>query len=188
MSVDPNALTTLVNVKNFLEIDVADYDTVLETLINSLSAYIESQTGTLFKQRTVENEIYDGEGSLDLILKQSRVSSVTSIEYRSGNVGNPTWQTVDSDGYSLYEGQSTVYRPSGWSKGRQNYRVTYITGDAIIPHDVQNLCTRLVSRVFDQRKSQGKTAEAIDGASINWTGSFQPIDSSTLKKYKNWSF
>lgn len=186
MAIDPNALTTVVKVKAFLEIDYSDDDDLIADIINAATANIEGQTNTLFKLRTITDEVYDGMGSVDLILNQSRVTEITKVEYRSGDFGTPNWTEISSDEYSLDVRQSNIYRPAGWSCGRQNYRTTYKTGSAVIPYDIEMLCRKITGRIYDKRKSQGKNSEAIDGASINWENAYDKFDNQTLEKYNNW--
>ena len=85
ISLNTNALTTLENLKLALEIPSAntDFNDILTLYINSISEFLEKQTNNFFIEQTVSNEIYNGQGSYELILKKSLVKSVTSLEYRS---------------------------------------------------------------------------------------------------------
>lgn len=183
-------LTDLTKVKSFLQIgSITNFDTLLTTLISSITSWIVSQSGTILEEATVTNEIYNFEFVADrLMFRNAHVTSVTSLERKTGGTtGNPTYETVDADDYALIVGQDYIDYPSGFSTGINAYRVTYVCGFDPVPTDLELLATKLVARVFDRSKSQGKTGEAIDGASVNWQAQLDEIDKPTLSKYKNYS-
>ena len=120
MAVDQYALTTLENVKAALHITVTDDDTLLESLINRISAAVESYCRRKFKARDY-TEKYDGDGTTVLYLKQYPVNSVTTLKI-SGSV-------VDSANYVIYdEVGKIVLRYTYFPEGLQNIEVTYNAG------------------------------------------------------------
>lgn len=191
------ALTTVARVKTRLTITVNNHDTPLLYLINSVTDFIEGECNRRFKETTYTNEVYSPQGGHFIVLKQSPVSSVTSVQYRAGLKSNPTWTDFNSDDWELMEdGQSGMIEAHGILHGTNLFRVTYVAGYKInftnygdnnthtLPADVTDLCERLVVRWFKRRESGGKQSEGLQGGSINWKDELDSEDKTTLARYK----
>ena len=186
MALNSNALTTVANVKEFLEISESTYDSLFESLINQLSTFIENQTNQKLAQQAIANEVYDG-GDEYLVLKSSPVSDVSSVQYNAGDQATPNWVDYSENSYCIKESSGMIVFFGGSICGCQNLRVTYNAGYASgeLPDDLVMLANKLVSRLFDRRKSQGKTSESIEGASINWMSNFDEFDKAILANYRD---
>ena len=191
------ALTTVARVKTRLTITVNNHDTPLLYLINSVTDFIEGECNRRFKETTYTNEVYSPQGGRFIILKQSPVSSVSSVQYRAGLKSNPTWTDFNTDDWELMEdGQSGMIEAYGLLHGTNLFRVTYVAGYKInftnygdnnthtLPADVTDLCERLVVRWFKRRESGGKQSEGLQGGSINWKDELDSEDKATLARYK----
>ena len=120
MAVNAYALTSLVNVKAALHITTTDDDTLLENLINRISAAVESYCRRKFKARDY-TEKYDGDGTSVLYLKQYPVNSVSSLKIGTG--------TVNSSDYVLYKEEGKIrLKYSVFPEGIQNVEVAYNAG------------------------------------------------------------
>lgn len=191
------ALTTVARVKTRLTITVNNHDTPLLYLINSVTDFIEGECNRRFKETTYTNEVYSPQGGNFIVLKQSPVSSVSSVQYRVGLKSNPSWTDFNSDDWELMEdGQSGMIEAYGLLHGTNLFRVTYVAGYKInftnygdnnthtLPADVTDLCERLVVRWFKRRESGGKQSEGLQGGSINWKDELDSEDKATLARYK----
>lgn len=191
------ALTTAARVKTRLTITVNNHDTPLLYLINSVTDFIEGECNRRFKETTYTNEVYSPQGGRFIILKQSPVSSVSSVQYRAGLKSNPTWTDFNADDWELMEdGQSGMIEARGLLHGTNLFRVTYVAGYKInftnygdnnthtLPADLTDLCERLVVRWFKRRESGGKQSEGLQGGSINWKDELDSEDKVTIARYK----
>jgi hypothetical protein len=191
------ALTTVARVKTRLTITVNNHDTPLLYLINSVTDFIEGECNRRFKETTYTNEVYSPQGGRFIVLKQSPVSSISSVQYRVGLKSNPTWTDFNADDWELMEdGQSGMIEAHGILHGTNLFRVTYVAGYKInftnygdnnthtLPADITDLCERLVVRWFKRRESGGKQSEGLQGGSINWKDELDSEDKATLARYK----
>lgn len=191
------ALTTVARVKTRLTITVNNHDTPLLYLINSVTDFIEGECNRRFKETTYTNEVYSPQGGCFIVLKQSPVSSVSSVQYRAGLKSNPSWTDFNADDWELMEdGQSGMIEAHGLLHGTNLFRVTYVGGYKInftnygdnnthtLPADLTDLCERLVVRWFKRRESGGKQSEGLQGGSINWKDELDSEDKATLARYK----
>jgi Phage gp6-like head-tail connector protein len=139
----PN-LTTLANVKSWLNVTTSNDDALLTRLIQQTSRYIYGELGraSLF-QHTV-SETYDGPGRARLILRQWPVLSVTSL-----TVGTQAIQAAASYGQTGYQLQTWDGIPPGapqaldlngyvFCPGSSNVAVTYTAG-YVVQNEAQTI-------------------------------------------------
>lgn len=178
------ALTTVANVKTRLGISVSTYDTVLETLVNNATDWIESQLGgRRVKQTTYTQETYDG-GGCDIFLRQYPGADLTACEYNAGDYATAVWTAFQTSQYTLVTDGGYVHFTAPTPKGVRNLRFTYKGGYATIPSDLQVLCEELAGREFNRRKADGMLSEAVDGQAISWNTDLTADQKATLAKYK----
>lgn len=174
-------LTTTAKVKAYLgKSDSAD-DAVLATLVTNVSGYIEKATGRNFDGNTAIEEILDGCGLGDLILRQYPVIEVTKIEYNNGTSAVPVWTLIDPSNYTVKQLQGMVY--GAFPAYQQNIKVTYKAGYATVPADLEQLATELVAKKFEQRHAQGKANERLGEASITWATELTQEQKDILENY-----
>lgn len=200
----PYALTTLDRVKDKLGLDKPTQDLVLSRIINSVTDWIENQCNRRFKTATYTNELYSvkGERETILLLKNAPVTVLSSVQYRQGQVGSPTWTNYTSNDYELVgDGSSGIVKfytflNQGLVQGVNTLRVTYTAGYKIdfskmgdtsnhnLPADISELAEKLVIKFFQRRLTPGKTSESFNGNSITWSKELDPEDNETLKAYR----
>lgn len=198
-----HALTTPDRVKVRLNVTVTNFDTLLGQLVASATDFIESACNRRFLQTTYTNELYDGanvDGSPKsyLILRNTPLASVSAIQYRTGAKSSPVWVDFQADTWQedLRLGVIRVGLPSGF----QNIRVSYVAGYKIdfaneytvanhtLPHDLSDLCERLVTKLFKRRESEGKTVESFNQSSVNWGAFLEDGDRETIANYSRTVF
>lgn len=93
------ALTTVADVKESLGITSGDHskDNLITRKINQATRMIENYCDCRFAQTTYTDELYDGHGGNELVLRHKPIISVTSLAYRSSALVRAYW---------------TIYRPS----------------------------------------------------------------------------
>lgn len=180
MSVVSWALTDLVSVKLLLGITVTTYDTLLESLINQASAFMEQTTSRKLLARvysyTVEADKfdtwYDGDASKKLLLRQWPINSVTSPILISGAeiavAGDTDYYA--STGYVSYNLRGELFYANGFDVGKLNVRVSYNAGYAVDSPgliELQMVCDQLVALVYEQKDKLSFKSETIGNYSYS---------------------
>jgi hypothetical protein len=207
----PFALTTLARVKDRLQINNNDSDSVLVRTINATTDYIERECGKSglekvpndghFMRKTYTNEVYSVNGTrqIFLVLRNAPVSALTSFQWRAGTPSNPNWTDFIADQFELVEdgtsGNVRVYgvMPRIYSNMlRATYTAGYLfdwpnagTGTThTLPADLSNTCENIVERIFKRRGLAGKASESIQGATVSFRNAIDEMDQDTINRYK----
>lgn len=125
----PNALLTVDDAQEFLNIDEGDEDT-LEILINSVSTLIEGEANCKFVQQEIADYRLDGNDTAILRLPFRPVVSITSIEVRD-NVTDAAVSTYTEGDFTLKDARAgTVMLTSGatFPRGTGNIVATWTAG------------------------------------------------------------
>lgn len=163
MSLNPYALTTTARLSSFS--DLADANsTLLESIINAVTDYIENYCGRRFKLTTYTNQVYDGTGSDVLLLENYPITTFTSLAVRSSLNNENTWESIDSDQYFVYttEGYIKFIKGRVFSKEHQFYRCTYSAGfdfdtsnktlESVGLGDLEYAVWKMATQAYNQRK------------------------------------
>lgn len=161
-------IQTLSEIKEALDISGGDHDAKLNGYINRATEIIEAYCSRRFISTSYSNQLYSGNGTRFMSLRNWPVTNLTSVEAMTGDYSSPNWQSLDSSLYTLKsEGgkdRGLIYLLGddrtfpvygGFRKGVNNYRVNYTAGyiAADLPHDVREACIELVSWMFARRKA-----------------------------------
>jgi hypothetical protein len=201
MAIHSYALTDVNSVKTYLGISGSTDDSLIEMLINQMTDWTENYCGgRRFKDTTYTNEIYESrfakESSDFPQLARSKEYWVSLVNYPitattpvavSMRSGNTDYTVLDSTNYDVYEKRGQIYLYGGIPWIRKALKITYSAGYATIPTDLSMACIQLVCKLYEKRKSQGKKAESIGGASITWADPMNEMDGytkGTLENYK----
>ena len=95
------ALTTEARVKDRLTITGANFDPLIQRLINGVTEFIERSCNRRFNETVYVNEIYSVISPRQefLVLKQAPVLVLTSLQYRAGTPSNPNWTSFIAHHY-----------------------------------------------------------------------------------------
>ena len=187
-----HALTTLARVKARLpNVSATGYDTLLETLINGATDFLEKVCGRRFKETTYTNELYngytrDGRRKCSILLKNYPVATLSSIAVTNDGTN---WTTLDPTAYQAELDAGIVHFDSELPGGYNNVRVTYTAGFKIdfdnelsathtLPFDINMACEKLVVREFKKRDAQGMTQQTVASDTVLWT---QDIDAEIMR-------
>ena len=197
----PYALTTVARIKSRLAITVSAHDTILLFLINAATDYLEGECNRRFKETSYSNEVYSQKNGSELVLRQTPVSEVTSVQYRAGLKSNPSWTEFIVDDWELEEdGQSGIIAIRGILEGTNLLRVSYKAGYKIdftkygdpashnLPADLTDCCERLTVKLFKRRESEGKEREGLNSAMTIWKDLISPEDTETINRYRRVTF
>ena len=194
----PHALTTVDRVKQRLGINNANLDAVILRIINATTDFIESYCNRKFKEQTHTSEMHvsDNYGQEYVFLKHRPVSALSSLQYRSGSISVPTWNSVPAENYELLEdgkaGLIKVY--GGMAKGLV-VRVTYTAGYKIdfgtfgnlslhtLPADLTDCAERLATRLLKRREDEGKSGTSYQQSSVDYMTDLSFEDREVLNYY-----
>lgn len=161
-------LVTLAEVKTFLGITGTDSDSLLEMLINQATDYLETRCDRRFADTTYTEQVYDGNGNVELVLKQFPVITFTKLEKNTAYNNSDNWEEIDSEDYWVDETEGIITRVVNFRKGKQNYRATYKAGYETIPYDLQYMAMSMISDVYNRRKNTGVTKETLGDHSVEF--------------------
>jgi hypothetical protein len=192
------------------------FDAVLIRLINSVTNYINNETGRAsFVQQTYLNDTYsvDNVGQSFLLLRNTPVFSISKLEWRAGTPSNPNWTAFIPDQFELVDPRTdpawgTVWYPSGMVRvygvlptlSSNMIRATYVAGYPVnwanpedhnthwLPGDLSNVCENLVARRFLRRQNAGKSSQSLEGASTSWRNTLDQEDLDVLGQYRQINF
>lgn len=200
------ALTTVAKVKARLpNVAASGLDSLIESLINQATDYIEKFCTRRFLKTAYVEEKYDGDNedgdvSRTLILNQYPVDEAATfkIEYRTSRE-NDTWSEIDTDTYDLNAEAGIVYYDSHFPAGKRNIRVTYTAGYLIdfpnettsthtLPFDLTEACETLAVREFKRRDDIGLSAKTISEDQITFLNKIDAKIATTLAKYQRIEF
>jgi len=170
-------LTTLAVVKidaNISGVD-ADRDTLLESLIDGVSAQMQDWMSREIPSATATDEKIDSVGEIKIQTIHYPIVTVTTLtEDAVALVEDTDFEMNEED---LRRGQIT--RISGnntqpWASGKRVVKITYVHGFATVPVSLENAATALVvARFFETIQSgkgwRGLASKGVDpAASINY--------------------
>ena len=128
------ALTTLNNVKAWLNVNTTTDDLLLTRLINQISGATLNYLARPSITQQTYTELRDGVGNYRLVLRNWPVISITSLTVGSQTI--PAATTLTSSGYTLatWDGtsaglpQEITLRGYQFSRGRGNIQIVYTAG------------------------------------------------------------
>lgn len=193
------ALTSLERLKQRLQITDVKNDAVLERIINGATGYIERHCNRRFKKTTYTNEVHTvhARGQDSIMLRQSPIVTLTSVQYRAGTPSSPSWTSFSADEYELMgDGKSAIVRIYGGVPfGTNAVRATYDAGFLVdftavnditkhtLPDELSDMCERIATKLWKRRESEGKAQEAFEGSSVTWETLLTEEDKDVLEMH-----
>lgn len=148
------AYTTLVDIKDWLEVEGTTSDSLLASLINVATEKIDNYCGRDFSFHTGVSEVLLSEWRDSFVLKYYPVTSITSV-----NVG-------DYQEYSNLEVGIIRFTPFLYPFYGQ-LEITYNAGYTQTPYTVVQVCKELCELAWSNRKHIGVSSESISGYSFS---------------------
>lgn len=176
-------LVSLAELKSLLSLSTGSTsdDTLLQSLIDAASNFVETQTGRSFAAK-LYTESYNGDGYQHIRLQQPKVLSIVSVVDNGVEI-NPRTSVTASDGYGFI-GQQIYYRP-GFSRGFANITVSYVAGYQVVPNDIKQCVLWLAASQYRERTRIGAMSTSVGGESVSYqTLTFPAHITQTLDGYK----
>ncbi len=151
--------------KDFMNILVTDYDTILDHLVSVASETIETYCNQPVVQDLVTMN-FKGNAKAVKFMDYFPVQSINAIQYQT-DIGED-WTAVDSSDYELYEdcGAAYVYYPTGFSSAYR-YKIGINTGYSSAPYDIQQIATEMVADLFKKSDVNGDGRLGVDSITNN---------------------
>lgn len=197
-SVISYGLTTKARVKDRINISTANHDALIDRLISGVTDLIEGECGgRRFKRSTYTNEIITIRNANQrfLLLKNTPIISVSSLQYRTGLKSNPNYTDFNNDDWEIVnDGASGMIEVYGLSRDVNFIRISYVAGYLIdfdtagsathtLPFDLSDLAERLTIKLFKRREHEGKSSETFESGTVQWKDLIDPIDRAVINRY-----
>ena len=168
-------LTDVATVAAYLSQDPSQDADLLQTLVTSISATIQTYLGRTLGQAEY-TETRDGHGRMTLVLSNIPVTSIISLSV-DGQLYIPGAYAFDSCAIYL---NSAVF-----DRGWRNVVVSYVAGYTTIPYDIAEACTELVAMRYRLRDKTGLVSEAVMQQTTSYVQADMPSSvTSALEPYR----
>jgi hypothetical protein len=175
-------LTTVANVKEYLDIDSGDttFDSLIDRLIKAASMQIESYCNCDFQTKDY-SEDYDGSASDILFLSHVPIVSVTSL-----SIGD---EAVDAADFKVY-GEYLRLVARLFTSGKLNVSVEYSAGyfdpqTESPPDDLEDACIQLTAFKFSLRGADGFKQRHVNQITYSYADLAIPLSAAIiLDKYR----
>ncbi len=177
------ALTTLDNLKRWLNITNMSDDDVLGRMIDAVSLFVENYLNRPILEQSF-SEWRDGNGKSEIVLGNQPLVSVQSVTI-DGRVITPAdpsnyWDT----GWSVRD-IYLVYQNGCFSRGRNNVLINYTAGYASVPADLEQVVIDTIGLRYKERDRIGFRSKTLAGETVTFMISdFSPFAQSILRQYK----
>jgi hypothetical protein len=162
-------MITTAQIKAYLNIADTTYDAFLAQLILEATSIIESYCDQPIKSATViRNNHYSNNY---ILLPYSLITSITTVRYRLTNADD--YETLTATDYELIDlaGGKYLYL---YEFNIGYYEITFVTGYATIPYDIQNVCKEMVAEMY-RESNVGKGTLGMSSVVANFD-----VQSSTI--------
>jgi len=171
-----NDLTTLVNLKQWLNITTTTDDTLLTRLITAASSFIESYVCRDIASKSY-TETRDGKGTRSLSFGDFPVTSVSFLSINGiAIVPSPS---PGKPGYVFSPTQLSLIGHR-FHYGFQNISFSYVAGYTTIPLDIEQAAIELCSIRYRDRDRIGQVSKTIAGEVVAFSQKDMPADVMTL--------
>lgn len=171
MALDANALVSLDQVKDHMDISGSTFDSRLERMINAASTLIENQTNRQLITQS-HTHYFNGDGTGTLEPQEFPVTAVTSIHDDDEWTFGAETEVTDFD---IFDETFIVLKKClVFKQGRRNVRMIYTAGyvgpagSSTVPTDLQEATILLVELLYNMRddrrlgiKSKSKLGETV---------------------------
>jgi hypothetical protein len=159
------SLCGLAAMKTWLQVTDTSDDARLITIGDAVSERIETYTNRFFATRTF-TEVYDGDGSRLLLLREYPVASIASLTVKETPTSTPLALVNGTDYDVEARTGRVVLRSRAFSRGFQNVAATYDSGygakdAATLPADIYQAALDYIKLVWNELTSNAIAATQI---------------------------
>lgn len=195
MAVKANALISLAQAKDYLDIQTSDtsQDSRVEGYIDAASQFIQEYCNRNFISQSY-TEYQDGRQSNQILLRQWPATKPSDLRIdNSREFGSNT--VVDTADYDVIEGNILLLVNRFFPNGYGNIKIVYTAGYGTVagntlPSDIQLACKQLVAWYSQERTDRrtGVTSRGKNGENISFEIDVPKKVISVLERYKRFEF
>ena len=171
-------LTTKAKVKTYLGVTGTTDDDLIDSIIDGVSAMAETFCKRNFLRATYTEYFDTDSGDKKIFLRNTPIISVTSLSYKTGNFGNPTYVAYETNDY-LLKNTGIISLSHTMPDAEQFLKAVYVGGYLIdfategavthtLPADLTQAITEIVAENYQQRASQSVLSETTEGQSVTF--------------------
>lgn len=193
-------LTTTAKVKEQLGIPTATttYDTLIAGIVTDTSAQVEAFCNRNFLEASYTQYFDTCYGDTKLFLKNYPVSSITTVKYRGGNYGTPTWYSYPTTEYLLNAESGKISFAGKMPEAERFIQAIYTGGYKIdfahegtathtLPTDLTTIVTDLCATSYNLLKTGGIASESTEGQSVTYKDITEEMTQKRLSRYRNYN-
>jgi hypothetical protein len=155
----------------------------LSFIIGEVSSTYESECNTVLRSQSLSG-IYDGDGTNELLLRNSPIVSIESVFIR--NSFSDSWTDITSDVDTSTDDYKIILKTKTFPKGRRTVKTSYTAGYSFSDKRLQPLkliCKEDVAVAYKDSKDDrlGKTSTTFTGNSGAGTISFKSLSEEHIK-------
>lgn len=187
MAVSANALCTLDDVKDFLNMSgaVNADDELIMDLIDSVTDIFEIYCGVKAFKLNTYTEYYDGDYDKYIFPNNTPIVSVLEINDDTDWIW-ATDTTMAADTYRIVDSKYIVLKSDNTTNGDQNIKLRYTAGYATIPNDLKQICIEESSRRYKNRMDFDVISKTLDDGTVQYTEKgLLTTTKDVLNKYNN---
>lgn len=174
-------LTTLANLKGWLNLTATGDDALLGRLVTAASAFVENWLGRAVGL-TAYGETRDGTGGTTLAFAVTPVVGVTALTID----GNPIRPSPDgiAPGY-VFSPSRLALIGGGFRRGLANVLLGYQAGYAAVPPEIEQAVIELAALRYRERDRIGLVSKGLAGETTSFAQKDMPADVATaLQRYR----
>jgi hypothetical protein len=174
--------TTVENVKGYLGIANTVDDALLERLVESVSAFVDTWLNRKFDTETF-TDTFDGTGGQAWVCRNYPLLSVSEVKVNEQIV--PSAPDTRESGYRFDRVRVVLSGNYTFLRGGLNCAVTYQAGYADVPADVQQACIEIIAHRYREKDRIGLNSKGLAGETISFSRDAMPESARfVLDKYK----
>lgn len=157
----PNAVITLNDAKQYLGISGADFDSLIERFINLASDEVERYCNCKFSLQTVADEIHNGDGTPLLTVRHLPIYSLANglpADLRRRQSPSLPWEPVTAEITEIFIDPEIPWIEllrGVFPRGAKNISVSYKAGYEIVPGAIQRVVTEMAQMLWNESKQGG---------------------------------
>src|SRR5258708_6205380 len=163
MSIGPDDLCTIADLKAWLPNQGNNDDTTLQSLVTNGSLQVLqylNRPHILASVIGALNEMYDGNDSDRLLPQYFPIIGVTSVMV--DGVAVPSAASATASGF-LFDSRRVLVRGFAFSRGVQNVQITYTAGYSTVPLDLKQAAIEAFALAYRQRAHIGEKSNSMGG-------------------------
>lgn len=154
-------LTTLLDLKGYLNVANDGDDWILQRLLTSASSFVQQWLNWASIVSASWTETRSGQGGNQMMMKNPFITAVTSLTI--DGVAIPASTGPTKNGYT-FDDRSIYLRGYCFTRGNpMNVAIQYTAGLVAVPPDIAQACIDLIGKKYRQRSRIDMTSETIGG-------------------------